>query len=358
MKTRIIHIGRYSENANEGGQVRDNVFYRLLSGMEDVETINVYRRNLFKMIKILLVFLLKTNTTLLLHITSFGIPISNRNILSKIARKIYLILLRRSSKRNKIIFEINDLYVEQARDLELEVPYYHKEIEDVIFRLENTDYVFASELMRDYIVGKYDISVEKTFVCINGDNPIVEIKLAENLERILSRETIKFVYAGTLNKGRQIEKMIAIFKHVKDIDLILIGINGEWIEKIEKGCNIIYLGAFTEEVAHYIVSKCDIGVIPYDSKRFYYNIAFPTKLSTYITAGIPFLSTDTETIKRISNANKKIGWVTEIEEWDEVIKSINRNDLQLAKENVNDIKINFYWQTILNEFYIKIAPTT
>jgi hypothetical protein len=37
------------------------------------------------------------------------------------------------------------------------------------------------------------------------------------------------------------------------------------------------------------VARCDVGLIPYDDSREYYNIAYPTKLSSYIVAGIPFL---------------------------------------------------------------------
>jgi hypothetical protein len=92
----------------------------------------------------------------------------------------------------------------------------------------------------------------------------------------------------------------------------------------------------------------DAILIPYDSQRPYYNIAYPTKLSFYITAGISFLSTNVQEVKDINN-KYSIGYIKDIESWDLFIKSLSKSEILKKKENVINIKHKFLWSNIINK---------
>ena len=332
----IIHIIRKLDKVTEGGIARDRAFYNYLHDKDNVKSIIFARKNPFHIIYLLWILYFFKDKIFLLHQSSIFVPFSDAHFIGKIGRKIYIRLLKKVIKKNQIIFEINDLPIEQAKDLELEVPYYFKEIEEAMFNLKDAQYIFASYSMRDYIVNKYNVPFDNTFVCINGGIKKNQSSRRKQLD-ILKDEKIKFVYAGTLNKGRQIEDMIDIFRGIETVNLILLGKNGEWIENKEQAENIMYLGELEENEAQQVVSQCDIGVIPYDASRLYYNIAFPTK-----------------EIRNFMRSYKNIGIIKGISEWKKIIADLKRCEIELMKEEVEKIKEDFYWETIINNLFIEI----
>jgi hypothetical protein len=250
-----------------------------------------------------------------------------------------------AQKNNKFYIDVADLPMEQAIDLELPIPEYLREIEPFIFN-DKSIYFFASNSMRNYSIKKYHLSNNHTHVWINGGHSVNKELISDGIS--IDIDKINYVYAGTLNKGRQIEFMIKFFSEINDKNLILMGSDGEWINELNLPKNITYLGALEEKHAHYIVSLCDIGLIPYDSQRPYYNIAYPTKLSFYITAGISFLSTNVQEVKDINN-KYSIGYIKDIESWDLFIKSLSKSEILKKKENVINIKHKFLWSNIINK---------
>lgn len=75
------------------------------------------------------------------------------------------------------------------------------------------------------------------------------------------------------------------------------------------------MGSYSEEEAIQIVSSCDIGLVPYDESRLYYNMCYPTKNSFYITAGIPILIIPLE--ESLNQLEKyDILFIEKLENWD------------------------------------------
>ena len=170
--------------------------------------------------------------------------------------------------------------------------------------------------MREYIVVRYRLDVRRTCVCVNGSD-WVDTSIDTDYRRT-EQSGPTYVYAGTLNKGRSIEEMVRIFMDT-NTKLILMGPHGEWIGKFARGKRTIrYLGAMAEQVAHRVCSLCDVGLIPYDETRFYYNIAFPTKLSFYVTAGIGVLSTPVAEVARMAPLCSRIV-MAPMREWRDLI---------------------------------------
>ena len=261
-----------------------------------------------------------------------------------------------AAKRNRVIVDVSDIKYEQFIDLEIPCPDLSlvESREKSIFSCP-VEFSFASESMKEYAVQKYKIDETKCEVCINGGrNHDLELNLeAKSFVDRLSDQHINCVYAGSLNKGRMIDRMISIFKNLSSARLYLMGPMGEWIEEYlsnEGIDNVFYLGAKDEKTAHQIVSQCDLGLIPYDECRLYYNIAYPTKLSFYITAGIPYLSTPVKEVIKLHHDN--IGFIGSMEEWPSTIKEITKEKISAAKAIVGNNCNEFTWNSILQKCHL------
>jgi len=295
-------------------------------------------------LQVLSTLFFKRKATILFLYPVIGVPIFYLNSFEKIASVFFFLCLRKATKRNTVVFDISDLKYEQAIDLELMDTPFGIRGEEIEKKLFSTDarFIFASYHMQSYANQKYGIKPERTDVCINGGEPV-------NPETILpvqvDREKVNYVYSGTLNKGRQIEQLLEVFPEDERYHLYLLGPSGEWISDIHR--NITYLGPVQEEIAHHFVSTCDAGLIPYDEKRLYYNLAYPTKLSFYITAQIPYISTPVDEVKDVDEAIHG-GWLAPVSGWGELIQSISKEAIQDRKKHVMEHSPKYLWDNILS----------
>lgn len=351
MQNKVYYI-REVEKVNEGGTSRDIAFFNYMKDKNNVQ-IKYLKTNISSLKKLkqsfrmIIDLLSQNNKEIILHLSSLTIIFPNKIFSKLFLDKVIHKILERISQNNKLILEINDLLYEQALDLELYNEKIQKKILKIqkkILNIKNADYIFASEEMRRYSIEKYKIDESNTYTCINGSIPLVNKNIVKETK---NENKIKCVYAGTLNEGRQIKELINIFEEkLKNCKLILIGINGEWIlEKTYK--NIEYIGSYTEERALEIVASCDIGLVPYDSSRFYYNLCYPTKNSFYISAGVPLLITPLkESLNQLEKYN--ILFIEKLENWHKILNKITKEEIQKKKENVEKIKKNFLWNELIN----------
>lgn len=342
------YIGHLVEGINDGGQSRNKAFMQAFA-KNNALLISTYDSNIFirffYWLNVLRIMLFSKNNQIFIHqgtlLVLFPIPILEYTWISKIAFK----LIQHMVKQNDVTIEVNDLPYEQSKDLELSVRQADKFFQERLYSLKKAKYIFASHEMGSYVDKKYNLKYE---IVINGAEKIKNFSASDNLSSCFDSLETKYIYAGGLNKGRQIELLISIFRNKKEL-LILMGEYGEWLLDYELSNNIFYLGKFQEDYAHYLTSKCDIGIIPYDENRFYYNICYPTKASFYITAGIPFLSTP---LKELKNVFEKSGMVyfVSIHKWDEFIENFDKSSLLINKNKIEDEKHKFYWESLLKGF--------
>jgi len=140
--------------------------------------------------------------------------------------------------------------------------------------------------------------------------------------------------------------MIEVFPDDEKYELFLMGNEGDWLRSIVDKKNIRYLGNLPEDVAMEVVTRCDVGLIPYDQTKLYYNLAYPTKLAFYLSCGIPFLSTEVQEIINWKK-NNNIGYTKNIDNWNKYIKMIDRENISEEKKKIIDIKSLVYWDTII-----------
>ena len=336
---------KFSGKVIDGGFSRNCAWESwLLKEKGNLIDVKLKKGKVIHLFQIFVNLLLRKNDTVFFLYPRVGAPLYQKDGVSKVCTKAFFKGIDLANKKNRVVFDIADLKYEQAIDLELAnedvLPRLH-EIEERLFSTKSY-FIFASYQMREYVCRKYNVDYAKTDVCINGGH-----LLKDNLSSMsVNTNIVNYVYAGTLNKGRQIEQLISSFPDDEKIHLYLLGTNGEWINSKSK--NITYLGALEEGEAQSFVSKCDVGLIPYDNERLYYNIAYPTKLSFYLTAGIPYLSTPVAEVER-ENIKIDGGWLHPISEWNKQFLSITKNEIKIKKQNVIQNSRNYLWDSIFEK---------
>ena len=349
MKKKLIFINEnkrvFGKKVTEGGAARSMAWQKYLES-KGVRILDVPCNRVLGALYVYFRLLTLKNKRLFFLYPTVGVPLNSSNNIAQRLGCAFVKICRFSSKNNEIIFDVCDLKYEQLKDLgfQFDSMDYLKKIEYSIFKLD-AKFIFASKSMMEYARTKYKIPLDNTGYCINGSNPINK-KIS--IQRYIKIDTskINYVYAGTLNKGRCIEQMISQFPKDPKYHLILMGTGGEWL-KDNTPSNVTYIGSVEENTAHAIVGKCDIGLIPYDSSKRYYNIAYPTKLSFYLSSGIAYLSTPVNEVKKMDES-LQYGWISGISDWNQLIRSVSKEEIEKKKNVVNKNKHLFYWDNILD----------
>ncbi|KQB41544.1 putative Glycosyltransferase [Flavobacterium aquidurense] len=328
---------------------RNNAFYKRVSDLDALK-INIYSKNIFKRfwfaVKTICTLYFIKNRSILIHQGSLWILFPVFFMKANFFQKLVFHLLAKVSKNNKLTIEVNDLVYEQSIDLELFVDDFFSFLQQRLYTIKDCYYIFASHEMKYYTSKKYNILSKYSSVIINGAPELKDYSIIYNDEKWMESDKKKFVYAGSLNKGRQIEDLLTIFTDNEDNLLIVLGNEGEWLNEIKLPKNIIYLGNFEEGIAHYIVSKCDIGIIPYNENRFYYNLCFPTKVSFYITAGLPVLCTPLKELQNVFYNDDAILF-NSFSNWKNIIKDIDKEHIIKMKKATDLIKKSYQWDFVL-----------
>jgi glycosyltransferase involved in cell wall biosynthesis len=343
----FVHL---NTDFNDGGLSRSSAFYEYYKN-KGANARNVFYKNKFRRALVILyvikIFFFSKNKTIFIHQGTILFLFPKPLLKYRPFFNALFGLLQRTAKRNRLIIEVNDLPYEQAIDLELVIDELDRQLEEALYTLENCFYIFASHQMNGYVKGKFKIKDGHSETVINGATKLDASTGSSGLYEWMDQPSYKCGYAGTLNRGRQIESLIELFKGLSNINLILLGEWGEWLLDYNLPSNVIYLGNKSNSVAQQIISTCDFGLIQYNSDRFYYNLCFPTKISFYLTAGIPVLTTPlTELLYHFENS--KSVYFVEFDGWEAFLLSINSEFIDKAKRNAKIEGIDYEWHSILS----------
>lgn len=342
------YLGRISGKINEGGLARD-IALKDYAVTHNFQIIDIRYRNKFLdiwfLIRLSSMFLLARKCTFIIQQNVLHVIFPKKIFFDLKLQSLEFGLLKYLASRNKVIIDINDLNYEQHIDIYNDENPYFKDFEKNLLKINNIYFVFASNLMCEYAIKHYNVQRSQAIVAINGTAlKYSTIESNVNYFNNLDNSKLKFIYVGTLDRGRQIEDLLKIFNNSKHY-LILIGVGGEWIKSITHSSNIMYLGSFNEEEAFQITKQCDIALIPYDEKKLYYNICYPTKNSFYICSGLPVISTPLkETMNTFSAYD--VFLFESLSKWNILINNLNLEQINRLKDNVNKIKKHFYWEHI------------
>jgi glycosyltransferase involved in cell wall biosynthesis len=349
MENNTLYFVQFSKDTNDGGTSRNHAFCEYYK-KQGAKVYNLYQTNKFlrisKLLFVLRLLITSKDKTIFIHQGTMIFLFPMSVVKYQFVTKILFNTLQKIANRNKLIIEINDLPYEQAIDLELPIDGFIDRFQDKLYSLKNCYYIFASREMERYVKTKFNIDDTHTEVIVNGADKIVKAKNALN-EFKLPNGKYNCVYAGTLNKGRQVEELITMFSGLDHVNLILLGDWGEWLLDYDLPENVVYLGNKSNAVAHQIVSSCDLGLIQYDSSRFYYNLCYPTKISFYLTAGIPVLSTPLTELMYHFGDSKGV-FFKAIDQWAVFLESVDQSLLEKAKAAALTESTSYEWQSLLS----------
>ena len=350
---KIIYFGYFSNVISEGGQARNNAFWKYFSSSRCLRKFNLktqshWVRKINMLYFWFYLYFLNKQTVFIHQIGIVSLFYVNSKKFKNICFSMCKYLLTRVASRNKLIIEVNDLYYEQSVDLKLCVDEDMAQFQFILYGIELADYIFASNEMAKYAKTRYQI---KSFHTVINGAPPLKVSNIEELEtgKRLHNIKIRCVYAGSLNQGRQIEELIQVFSTLQQVELILIGDMGEWLLTRLLPQNVTYLGSFNESEAMRIVAGCDLGLIPYSSDVRYYNLCYPTIASFYLYAGIPFLSTPLKELMAVFVGLHDVVKFADINQWYNLISGLSKVELDTAKEKLLKSKLDYSWNKLLDQ---------
>jgi len=131
-------------------------------------------------------------------------------------------------------------------------------------------------------------------------------KLEKELLEYFDNNCITVVYAGAIEKERNIEAMIGAVKEYKElpIRILLIG-NGSYLGRLkelvdsESMENVKFMPGIPYDQLSFVLSRCDIGYLSYTEERANTRYCSPNKIYEYASVNLPIISTGNETVKAL-----------------------------------------------------------
>lgn len=271
-----------------------------------------------------------------------------------LAQSLYFLIglrLLSSWQRFRIVIDVSDMPRHQFKELGFDIGVkltLLRWFEKQYFRLAHKVW-FPAQPMADVATKEMRIDKEKVAIVVNGNLRNGCPKSHSEVLPDYSRP-VSFVYAGDLRQDRGIKNMVQAFRDISPevARLSVCGINGDWLKNDD---HIINLGPLSAEACNAFVSQADIGIIPYPPEG-YYNIIFPTKLSLYITCGVPILTTQIEETSRIVK-QAGIGFVADFSDLKKSLLNVCRGtaEVEECRRQISRIRDEFFWERILDNAF-------
>lgn len=351
---KIYYFTQGNEKVLDGGSSRDSAFLACIKQLDksNLRIISLssfgIKNKILSLFKCIYLFLTIKNSAVLLHQNFIFSVFSGKLLNISPYRSAIFFILNVLTKNNRLIVEINDLRFEQAIDFGIRFDRAgYLGVQRKIFQLKNAEFIFASNGLRNLSISHYGVSPDVTYTIINGG--ILRggsDSASEGCSTWISKGALNCVYAGGLIQGRQILEMVELFRDMPNVNLLLMGGDGDWLKEYPLPNNIKFMGNLPEALAHQLVERCDLGLIPYDDTLSYYNLCYPTKASFYATAGTPFLCTCLDELMETFKGDEFAIFLP-FNQWSEAIKKLDKQNIQVMKAVLSTEKVKYAWESIL-----------
>jgi colanic acid biosynthesis glycosyl transferase WcaI len=259
----------------------------------------------------------------------------------------YLGLMLRAFNGGKLLYHIQDMQIEAARDLKM---FYHKKVLARLFKIErkilmSADYVSSiSEGMINKINSKINKEVvffpnwvDTVFFCPLPDKAALKKKW--NYEH----DDVIFLYSGAAGVKQGLEGLLVAaeeLKHHKKIKFI-ISSSGPYQEELAKNAasrgitNIAFLPLQKKEVFNEFLNMADVHLVMQKAKAG--DLVMPSKLATiFAVGGVSIVTSSPGTSLYKMMAENNLGYTVDPGKSDLLVEKI----LDLEKGRNNDISIN------------------
>lgn len=203
--------------------------------------------------------------------------------------------------RSRIIVDDFDYLVEALCDVSETRPSiatvaYYRVLEKTTLKLASS-VVVLSEFWKDHIMRTYHVKASKILIVTDG-----------SLVRLIPYELKKpdqplvVLYSGSTMKVKDIDKLVSAIERLRaegmNVDLQVAGI------KVTDVPSWVHIGHYDwPSFVRNILLQSDVCAIPYPPSRFTFCHSIPAKLSDYMAAGKPIISTNLKEVGTIIRSN-------------------------------------------------------
>ena len=166
-------------------------------------------------------------------------------------------------------------------------------------------------------------------------------------------------YFGHLYPGRGIEIIIGLAKINPSVLFCVCGGTPELVTSFRSNNrlqNIIFLGHVPHRESRYLMSRCDVLLMPYqrkvsigDHSAYTSRWMSPMKMFEYMAAKKPFISSDLDVLREVltDEVNALLVDPENVKAWDKALKRLISNKLEsrrLASRAFNDFRQFYTWR--------------
>lgn len=264
----------------------------------------------------------------------------------------------------KTFLLLKDIFPQNAVDLEMfskkSIAYkYFRKKEIRLYNL--SDHIGCmSKANMEYVLEHNNINKEKVKIAVNGFKPIINNLNEKEKEALRNKYHLPldkkiFVYGGNLGKPQGIEFMIECLCARKDAEefYLIVG-SGTEFDHIKNAVhefeieNVKVLSKLPKADYENLVKSCDVGLVFLDRRFTIPN--FPSRLLSYMQAGIPILSC-TDRVSDIGDfiETNKIGVACISESVDNYENAVNI----MIDEKIHNISCEYIQDVLINNFTSK-----
>lgn len=167
--------------------------------------------------------------------------------------------------------------------------------------------------------------------------------------------TISFVYAGQLHGGQYVEKLIHIFKNLKDRGLefkcLIIGEGHQQnvLEKLSESLglsqNVHFTGSIQKPVLFDFIQSCDLALAAF-SKNDITESKSPLKIAEYLTLGMPVISDNVGEVEAMLDGNGLLIDPDKPEDLEQAIATVlqNPDSIKHIRDSMKQRSVPLTWK--------------
>lgn len=197
--------------------------------------------------------------------------------------------------------------------------------------------IVVSNSIESWYKEKYNLTKIKTIKNIPKLNVrnYVESPLRKRLG--LTENDILFVYSGVLGYGRGIETLLRIFSNNPDKHIVFLGfgtLEKDIRKSIIQSKNIHHIEPVPPDQVSLFVSGADVGISFIENTCLSYYYSLPNKVFEYLSAGIPFISSDFPDVRNEFESSDLAWFAPTDKKLQDIIATLDKSEIKRKKVNV------------------------
>ena len=249
---------------------------------------------------------------------------------------------------DKIIYDAHELIIPENGSIDRRMRYFYNNEKCIVRHVDllicaNDER--AEEMKKHYSLMNKPLVIRNISQLKSIDSPESEL-LINKLDNFFKDERTTIVYAGVVNRGRNVRALIeAVRSHSDKVKLLIIGGGDELkslmeMVSLDNQLPVTFTGPIPYKCLGALLSRCDAGYLYYPNNKLNNILCASNKIYEYSSLHLPIISNENITIKK-DLEKYKIGYCSDNIE--EALIYVLQNMKQL-KENCSLFNSENNWQ--------------